>query len=59
MKALLRDLEKLMHIKSPAQVAVWLGQKDTRPVYMWLNRQKIPKAKIERVKELLARELAD
>lgn len=49
----LNQLEKLMHLYSPAQVAVWLGLSDPRPIHQWLVRGKIPRARLARVTQLL------
>lgn len=57
MNKTLKDLEKLINLKSPAQVAVWLGYKDTRSIHQWLQRGVIPKARVDRVKELLYKQL--
>lgn len=53
MSNLIIDLEKLMHLHSPAQVAVWLNLSDPRPIQQWISRGKIPRAKLERVTKLL------
>lgn len=49
----INQLEKLMHLYTPAQVAVWLGLADPRPIQKWISRKKIPRVKLERVKLLL------
>lgn len=46
-------LEKLMHLYSPAQVAVWLELSDPRPIHQWILRGKIPRTKVIKVDELL------
>lgn len=38
-----------MRIHSPAQVAVWLGYADPRPIQQWISRGKIPLAKQAKV----------
>lgn len=52
MDKLVKDFQKLIHLRTAAQVAVWLGYRDTRAINQWLQRGLIPKARIERVKEL-------
>lgn len=49
MQKYINDLEKLMHIHSPAQVAVWLGLKDPRPIHQWIIRKKIPRTQLAKV----------
>lgn len=53
MKKPIKDLERLIHLKTAAQVAVWLGYSDTRPIYQWLHRGVIPRARQEAVKRLV------
>ena len=55
----LRNLEKLMHIYSPAQVAVWLGLNDPRPIHQWILRNKIPRTKQAKVTLLLENKGSD
>ncbi len=42
-----------MHLYTPAQVAVWLGLSDPRPIHQWIVRGKIPRTKLVRVMDLL------
>lgn len=42
-----------MHLYSPAQVAVWLGLADPRPIHQWILRGKIPRTKLVKVEQLL------
>jgi len=47
------NLRKLINLYGSAQVAVWLGYSDTRPIHQWLSRGQIPEKKLGSVNELL------
>lgn len=53
MNKTLKDLEQLINLHGAAQVAVWMGYKDTRPIRQWIQRKSIPEPRIVRVKKLL------
>ncbi len=47
------ELQRLIYLYSPAQIAVWLGLADPRPIHQWILRKKIPRTKLVKVEELL------
>lgn len=53
MKQQLDELQRLMDLYSPAQVAVWLGLQDPRPIHQWIIRSKIPRTRLAKVTQLL------
>lgn len=59
MNETLSALEKLMHLYSPAQVAVWLGLKDPRPIQQWIYRGIIPRTKLARVTQVIEKKGSD
>lgn len=55
MEKLIREFKEVIDIHSPAQVAVWLGYRDTRQILQWIALRKIPKARVAKVKDLVMR----
>ena len=53
MSKLIEQLERLILITSPAQVAVWLRYKDPRMILRWIERGSIPKYKLVNVEHML------
>ncbi len=53
MKTLLKKLKKFIDLHGFAKTAYLLGQRDTATLKKWLQREKIPVAKLEIVKDLL------
>lgn len=53
MNQLIDQLEHLMQLHGPAQIAVWLQYKDHRAIQMWITRKKIPTCRIAKVEKLL------
>jgi hypothetical protein len=51
--ALVKNLRKLVDVHGAAQVAVWLGYKDTRSINNWVSTSTIPRARVERVRSVL------
>lgn len=56
-KKMMTQLDKLIKINGAAQVAVWLGYRDTRPINQWITRGEIPRAKIPLVKEVIEKKV--
>lgn len=54
MSKTIKQLERLIQIHTPAQIAVWLEYSDPRPILMWIRRGSIPPSKVARVEALLA-----
>ncbi len=52
--SIIKQLERLIDLTSPAQVALWLGYKDSRQLMMWIHRKEIPRARVAIVERLLA-----
>lgn len=57
MQKITRDLQHLIELHTAAQVAVWLGYRDARAIYQWVQRDKIPKARVLLVKRLVEERL--
>ena len=57
MQQLISGLETLVSIQGGALTAGKLGYRDQRSVMRWIQRKKIPKARIEAVKQLVIKEV--
>ena len=57
MQKIMTNLRKLVSIHGVAYVAYRLGYKDTQAIQKWFEREEIPQARIEAVKNLIKKEL--
>ena len=53
---ILDDLHKLINRKGVAYVSYHLGYRDPRAIQQWLQREKIPDARVEAVKAFIKKE---
>lgn len=53
METTVKKLERMVHAHGAAQVSVWLGYRDTRAVWQWIQREEIPKARVDLVKTMI------
>lgn len=53
---MIKNLKKLANIHGIAYVAYRLGYKDTQAIQKWFEREEVPRARIEAVKNFLKRE---
>lgn len=53
MKKRIAELKKMVNLYGAAQVAVWLGYKDTHMVKQWITRGHIPEVRQVKVDDML------